>query len=147
MRVIAAYFSCHAGAPGQLYPAHRVASDTVDPVEAAIAELVRGPTEEEREGGLRSFFGPWTKAALRDVQRRGDTVHIDLAEPPRAILDDPNAKSFLPPGLMADITWTVFRQFPDVAAIRLSFDGSEQAFWSWLGGPVRAFTRRDWERV
>ena len=102
---------------------------------------------EERERGLRSSFGPWTDNALLDVQRRGDTVHIDLVEFPRAILDDPGAKSFLPPGLMADITWTMFRQFPDVAAIRLSFAGSEQAFWSWLGGPVRAFTRRDWERV
>lgn len=45
---------------------------------------------------------------------------------------------------------TIFAQFPDVNALRISFEGDERAFWSWLAGEQReseVFTRMDWEQV
>ena len=151
VRFVAVYFACEApeAIPGQLYPANRPVSTTADPVEAALRELVRGPSREERDRGYRSLFSPQTAGVLRAVSRsaRGDTITVDFAGISERIPDVPGAKSFLPPGIMAEITWTVFGQFPEVQALRFRLDGRERAFWKWLGGEPRPFTRRDWEQV
>jgi hypothetical protein len=60
------------------------------------------------------------------------------------------ATSFLPPGVMAELIWTIFRQFEEIDAARFSFDGDEATFWSWIDGEgtePRAFTREDWDRI
>ena len=148
-QVVAAYFACESGTPGQLYPAYRQVAAGRPALEAALTELLRGPTPEERALGLRSFFGASAAGALRSVRRSagGDTATIDLEPLADRLPDDPAARSFLPPGVMAELTWTIFAQFPEVEVVRFSFGGSEAAFWRWLGGPLQPFTRSDWEQV
>lgn len=148
-QVVAAYFPCEHGNPGQLYPAFRHVAAARPAIEAALGELLRGPTPEERALGLHSLFGPSTADALRSVvaSAQGDTVTVDLEPLAGRLPGNSAAKSFLPPGVMAELTWTIFAQFADVEAARFAFDGSETAFWSWLGGPPQVFTRSDWEQI
>ncbi|MDQ3949412.1 MAG: hypothetical protein M3282_03615 [Gemmatimonadota bacterium] len=122
---VVVYFACAGGAPGQLYPVFRPVSDTVPAVEAVLAELLRGPTDAERERGFRFYFSPATADALRQVRTsaKGDTLHVDFADLPGRLPDTPDVKSFLPPGVMADL------------------------IWAWLGGPPQVFTRTDWEQI
>ena len=148
-QVVAVYFPCAHGNPGQLYPAFRHVAVDRPAIEAALAELLRGPTPEERAVGLHSLFGPGTADALRSVvlSAQGDTVMVDLEPLAGRLPANSAAKSFLPPGVMAELTWTIFAQFADVEAARFAFDGSEASFWRWLDGPPRVFTRSDWEQI
>ncbi len=151
-RVVSVYFACDGGIPGQLYPVHRPVPESADPVQAALEEMLRGPTDAERARGFRSLFSEATAGMLHGVTRspEGDTLAIDFADFRGALREGPTPASFLPGGVMADITWTVFQQFPEVRALRFAFDGSERAFWSWVAGEPsepRVFTREDWERV
>ena len=148
-QVVAVYFACERGNPGQLYPAYRSVAAERPAIEAALAELLRGPTAEERALGLHSLFGARTAGALRSVRLSsgGDTVTVDLEPLADRLPANPAAKSFLPPGVMAELTWTIFAQFADVQAARFAFDGSESAFWRWLDGPPQIFTRSDWEQI
>lgn len=114
-------------------------------------ELVKGVNASETALGCTSFFSSQTQNAVRSVRQteQGDTVFVDFREIDRALADSADVKSFLPPGIMAELTWTIF-QFAEVNAIRFSFDGSETAFWRWLAGPdavTEVFTRADWEQI
>lgn len=152
-QVVQVYFINTEGAPGELYPVSRTAPTQVDPVEAALQELLGGPTQAEYLQGYRSRFSEQTAGMLRGITRSdsGDTLTIDFADF-RHLLGEHNvpATSFAPGGIMADITWTVFKQFPDVQALRFAFHGDEGAFWSWLAGAPGApevFTRTDWSQI
>jgi hypothetical protein len=147
-----AYRACDFAVPGELIALPREVPVDVDPIAAAVSELLRGVTEEERARGCRSFFSSETDGSLRGVRSNpdGDTVHLDFHDFSAEVPDEPTAKSFLPPGVMAELTWTIFHQFPGVEAVRFSFDGDEQAFWDWLGGESTeptTFTRGMWERI
>jgi hypothetical protein len=148
-QVVAAYFPCERGNPGQLYPAFRHVAADRPAIEAALGELLRGPTPQERALGLHSLFGSSTADALRSVvlSAQGDTVTVDLEPLAGRLPANSAAKSFLPPGVMAELTSTIFAQFADVEAVRFAFDGSEETFWHWLDGPPQIFTRSDWEQI
>ncbi|HEX2165733.1 MAG TPA: GerMN domain-containing protein [Longimicrobiales bacterium] len=135
-----------------MVPLPRTVSADRDPAAASIAAVVAGVSEAEADRGCSSFFSSRTANSLRDVRRssNGDTVIVDFRNFTDALPEAPGVKSFLPPGVMAELTWTLFHQFPDIAAARFLFDGDEQAFWTWLGGPgtaAHAFTRAMWEQI
>ena len=147
-----AYRACETAAPGALVPLPRTVAAGRDRAAAAVRELVRGVNEEERRRGCTSVFSSRTEHAVRNVYRSagGDTLTVDFHDFTAAIPDVPGARSFLPPGVLAELTWTIFQQFPDIEAVRFSFDGDERAFWSWVGGagtPPQVYTRGMWERI
>ncbi len=151
-RTVEVYFRCEGALAGNLHPVHRRVDEDADPLRAALEEMLRGPTQAERERGFRSLFSGRTEGMLRSISRSagGDTVRIDFADFRSELGEGPDPTSFVPGGVMADLTWTVFQQFPDVQALRFAFDGDEAAFWSWLSRAPReprAFTRTDWEQV
>ncbi|MGI5840037.1 MAG: GerMN domain-containing protein [bacterium] len=148
------YFTNTEEAPGGLYPVIRNVPQEADPVQAAVAEMLRGPTPEEYAAGCRSLFSERTTGMLNGITRSPDgaTLTLDFADF-REMLDISGttpATSFGPGGVMADITWAVFKQFPTVQGLRFAFDGDEEAFWTWLAGETSepdVFTRTDWEQV
>lgn len=145
------YRACSFGNPGELVPLPRSVPADRDSVAAAIAELVKGVNADEAARGCTSYFSEETRNSLRAVRRSGggDTVTVEFRSLMGLVPEVQGARSFLPPGIMAELTWTVF-QFTDVEAIRFSIDGDEQAFWRWLGGPgtrAQVYTRADWEQI
>lgn len=153
-QVLNVYYTCTEQAPGGLYPVDRIVPEKVDAIQAALEEMLKGPSEEEKKLGFRSHFSEQTAGMLKSVERikDGKTIIINFADFRNRIDRStvPSSVSFGPGGIMADITWTIFKQFPDVDALRFSFEGDESAFWSWLTGQQHApkvFTRTDWEQV
>jgi len=146
------YRTCSHAAPGELVALERTIPAGTEPLQGALAELVEGVSSTETAMGCTSFFTPDTRSSVVEVRRSvtGDTVTVDFDGSIRSIPDVPGARSFLPPGVMAELTWTVFHQFQDVQALRLLLEGDEQEFWRWLAGPggrVQVFTRADWEQI
>lgn len=149
---VVAYRACDFSAPGELVPLPREVAADADPVAAAIRTVLEGVNDEERDRGCTSFFSDQTANALRGVSRTsdGDTIAVDFWDLSKLVPDVPGATSFLPPGVLAELTWTIFAQFPEIEAVRFSFDGSEQAFWNWVGGPgtdAQVYTREMWGEI
>lgn len=105
-------------------------------LEAALSELVRGPTAAERSAGLTSWFSDSTAGALDRVDQEGGLLVVDFRGLDGLI---PGAGSSAGSArLLASLDSTVF-QFPSVDAVEYRLDGSCDAFWAWL--------QRECERV
>ena len=104
--------------------------------EAALSELVRGPSAAERSAGITSWFSDSTAAALEGVDQQGGLLIVNFRGLDRLI---PGAGSSAGSAqLLASLDSTVF-QFPSVDAVEYRLGGSCQAFWAWL--------QRECERV
>lgn len=110
-------------------------------LEAALRELLRGPTPEERDDGLSSWFSPETAEALRSVtlNEQGDAV-VDFRNLASLI---PAASSSAGSGmLLGELNATVF-QHPEVRTVEYRLDGSCEAFWNWLQYDCQILTREE----
>ena len=107
-------------------------------VELSVEALLEGPTPEEREEGITSFFSDETAGMLRSVVMEGDTVVVDFTEVGERV---PNASSSAGSRvLMMELDGTVF-SVPGVAAVRYEWDGSCERFWEFLQRECRIVER------
>lgn len=146
------YRACDYAQPGALAPLARAVPHGDDLPRAALEAMVSGVTDQERERGCTSYFSAATADAVQAVEYSagGDTMRVAFSDFSAAIPDVPGNRSFLPPGIMAELTWTIFQQFPGIQAMELSFDGDQAAFWSWVTGrpsEPQVLTRELWEQV
>lgn len=105
--------------------------DAPEDLRGALDLLVAGVP---RGTALRSMFTAETAGAVRSVEVRRGTAHVDFDDFSRTI---PNASASCgSQALLAQLDSTV-RQFPGVERGRYSFAGDESAFYEWLqlGGP------------
>jgi spore germination protein GerM len=118
----------------------RVPASTVG-LEAALRQLVRGPTPAERAEGIHSWFSDTTAQALRSVQvdEAGHAV-VDFADLRELI---PNASTSAGSGmLLRELNATVFA-VPSIESVEYRIEGSCEDFWEWLqygGCPVQERT-------
>lgn len=116
----------------------RVVPPTRAVLRAALEQLLRGPTAEERAAGFHSFFGDATANALRSVVVRDGVAHIDFADFSRAI---PNASSSAGSAqLLGQLRATIF-QYPAIRTAEITFDRSCDAFWNWLQRDCQRLSR------
>lgn len=115
----------------------RVPAGTVG-LEAALRQLLRGPTPAERAEGIHSWFSDTTAQALRSVQvnEAGHAV-VDFADLRELI---PNASASAGSAmLLRELNGTAFA-VPSVESVEYRIEGSCEAFWEWLqygGCPVQ----------
>ena len=118
----------------------RVPADSAS-LEAALRQLLRGPTPAERAGGIHSWFSDTTARALRSVQadEAGHAI-VDFADLRELI---PNASTSAGSGmLLRELNGTVFA-VPSVESVEYRIEGSCEDFWEWLqygGCPVQERT-------
>lgn len=97
---------------------------------SALRELLEGPTKQEKERGLHSWFGPETAGTLRGV---------NITEAGRAIVDFSDFSDRIPNAstsagselLLQQLNRTVF-QFDNVREVEYRFEGDCGRFWRWL---------------
>lgn len=120
------YFTC-SGSPR---PVPRLVPDTPGVLKAALEELLKGPTEQEKALGFTSWFSPATAGMLRSValDSQGHAT-VDFANFSRII---PNASTSAGSQMLTgELKRTVF-QFPTVRTVEFRFAGNCTAFWEWL---------------
>ncbi len=121
--------------------APRSMEGTAQALEATLRELLKGPTPEEREEGISSWFSPETGTALRsvDVDDEGNVV-VDFRDLARLIpAASSSAGSTM---LLAELNATVF-QYPLVRSVEYRMEGSCDTFWNWLQYSCQVLTRED----
>jgi spore germination protein GerM len=99
-------------------------------LEAALRQLLRGPTASERSAGMHSWFSDTTAGALRsvDVDVEGGAV-VDFADLRELI---PNASTSAGSAmLLRELNATVFA-VPAVQSVEYRIEGSCDQFWEWL---------------
>jgi spore germination protein GerM len=95
----------------------------------AIAQLLSGPTADERAQGLDSWFSEKTKGMLNRVVIEDGVAEVDFADFSATI---PNASTSCgSASLLAQLDNTIL-QFPQVDEVVYSFDGDRAAFYEWL---------------
>jgi hypothetical protein len=96
----------------------------------AMRALLAGPTQADQAGGFVSWFSAATREHLRRVVIRADgTAVVDFLRFSSII---PNASTSAGMHrLLSEIRATAF-QFDRVTSLELRFDGSCDAFWTWL---------------
>lgn len=131
-----------SGLPGEEpQRAHGPAEATARMLEVALREHLAGPTQEEREEGLTSWFSPETAHTLRSVSVDGGG---------NAVVDFRNLASLIPAAsssagsamLLGELNATVF-QHPAVSTVEYRLDGSCEAFWNWLQYECQILTREE----
>jgi hypothetical protein len=98
-------------------------------LETALGELLAGPTEDEREQGITSFFSDATRDLLLEARVEGDSAMVDFGDLPPLI---PNAGSSTGSfHFLAELNGTVFA-LPGIARVEYRMEGSCEAFWNFL---------------
>jgi hypothetical protein len=120
--------------------AHRSVGETDAPAEAALRELLVGPTAEERAAGLHTQIPAGTR--LLGLAIRDGLATVDLSGEFAAGVDPREDR-----GRLAQVVYTLTR-FPAVTGVRFRIDGSPLVFRNGEGAAqTRPQTRGSFEDV
>jgi hypothetical protein len=105
----------------------------------ALEWLLRGPTPEERDAGIHSWFSAETAGALRSIEIDSTgRATVDFRDLRRLI---PSASSSAgSAALLLELNGTLFR-FPEIRSVEYRIDGSCETFWNWLQYECRIVPR------
>ena len=140
------FFFCTGADPPGLRPVRRAVPDGEDPLTVGVAALLDGPSRSEVLDGYSQATTDEGLSLIDADLRKDGTAVVDLAGVPDQV--DETTWSFTPPGVMAELTTTLF--FVDgVEAVEFRADGSCERFWGALtdGNECRLFTRQEWEQI
>lgn len=114
--------------------------DAPDPGPAEVLRaLLAGPTPEEREEGIGSWFSEATAGALREVTLGSDGLLVVDFRDLRSLI--PNASSSAGSEmLLRELNGTLFA-ISGVRSIEYRMEGSCDIFWNWLQYECRVVTR------
>jgi spore germination protein GerM len=118
-------------------PAANVSAD----LEAALRDVVRGPSEAERDAGAQSWFSEKTANALKSVTMDAAGHAMVDFEDLRTLI--PNASSSAGSEmLLGELNAAVFA-FPAVKSVEYRINGSCDVFGEWTQVGCRGYTRLD----
>jgi hypothetical protein len=101
----------------------------LDTLVFALEALLAGPTHEEVNAGLDSFFSSATEGSLAAARVSGGVAYIDLHDLAGII---PNASSSAGSSQLLDqLAGTIF-QFDSIREAEITVAGDCDAFWNWL---------------
>ncbi len=112
-------------------PVTRTVPKTTGVLNAAIGQLLSGPTPQESAAGFTSWFSAETANLAYTVNVRSDaTAIVDFDARVRELI--PNASTSAgSSALLTQLNGTVF-QFPNIARVEYRLGGDCEAFWNWL---------------
>ncbi len=144
------YFFCDSRSdPATLRGVLRPVPEGSTQLEAAIGSLLEGPTEEERGMGYLSTIATYPQIAVDTVSLYSGRAVVSFSSFPHEV--DREHTSFLRPGLMAELTWTVYLHDADrfaIDAVTFDLGGDCHELARRLGyDECLRTTREDWERI
>lgn len=96
---------------------------------AALGELFRGPTPEERSHGYHSWFSEQTRSILRSIKVSQGTAYVDLRDI-RGLLSGATS-SCGSVEFFAQVE-TTLKQFPTIKRVIFAINGKTQTFYEWM---------------
>lgn len=118
------------GADGTIVTRPRTIARSTGVLRAAVEQLLRGPTAEERDQGLHSALDPAAAAVPFSVTIQGGLAVVDFG-PGLPAASPGTSASAASEKFLAQLKATVF-QFASVARAEYRVGGSCDAFWNWL---------------
>jgi hypothetical protein len=113
----------------KVYSLNRIIPKTVEVAKAALKELFKGPTEEEKSQGYTSWFSKETQDILKSVKVKNGTAYVDLKDLRQMI---PNASTSCGSAeFFAEVEATL-QQFPTVDKVIFAIDGKPATFYEWM---------------
>jgi spore germination protein GerM len=97
---------------------------------AALEELFKGPTEEEKSQGYVSWFSDITKDILKSLKIENNTAYVNL-EDIRQII--PNVSSSCGSAEFLAEVETTLKQFSGVDKVIIAINGKPSVFYEWIG--------------
>ncbi|MBU1102233.1 GerMN domain-containing protein [Patescibacteria group bacterium] len=113
----------------KVFPVEREISETLGLAKAALEELFKGPTEEEKSQGYVSWFSDTTKDILKTVKIENNTAYIDLKDIRQII---PNVSTSCGSAEFLAEVETTLEQFPSVGKVIIAIDGKPSIFYEWI---------------
>jgi len=117
-------FSCN-----KVFPVERETSQTLGVAKAALEELFKGPTEEEKSQGYVSWFSDTTKDILESVKIENNTAYVNLKDIRQII---PNVSTSCGSAEFLAEVETTLKQFPNVNRVIIAIDGKPSTFYEWI---------------
>ena len=96
---------------------------------AALEELFKGPSEEEKTQGYISWFSKTTKDILKSVKIENNTAYVDLKDIRQII---PNASSSCGSAEFLAEVETTLKQFPVVNKVIMAIEAKPSTFYEWI---------------
>ncbi len=113
----------------KVYSLNRIIPKTVEVAKAALKELFKGPTEEEKSQGYTSWFSKETQDILKSVKVKNGTAYVDLKDLRQMI---PNASTSCGSAEFFAEVETTLQQFPTVDKVIFAIDGKPATFYKWM---------------
>jgi len=113
----------------KVFPVEREISETLDVAKAALEELFKGPTEEEKNEGYVSWFSDTTEDILKSVKIENDTAYVDLKDIRQII---PNVSSSCGSAEFLAEVETTLKQFSAVDRVIIAIEGKPETFYEWI---------------
>jgi hypothetical protein len=117
-------FSCN-----KVFPVEREIPETLGVAKAALEELFKGPTEEEKSQGYVSWFSDITKDILKSLKIENNTAYVNL-EDIRQII--PNVSSSCGSAEFLAEVETTLKQFSGVDKVIIAINGKPSVFYEWI---------------
>ena len=109
---------------------------------AALQELLKGATPQEKDQGLISVFSNDSAGKLNGVVVTQGNAVIDFRNLRQAIPQAGTSEGGAV--MMIQLNQTVFG-FPSVKSVEYRVDGSCDSFWEWQESMCHVVTRDEWE--
>lgn len=113
----------------KVHPVNKTIPKTPGVAKAALKELFKGPTEEEKNQGYVSWFSDATKDILKIVKIESNTAYLDLKDIRQII---PNVSSSCGSAEFLAEVETTLKQFPTVNKVIIAIDAKPSIFYEWI---------------
>lgn len=113
----------------KVFALERSVSETVGVARAALNELFKGPTSEEKKQGYTSLFSDETKSILKNIKITEGVCYVNL-EDIRQIV--PNANTSCGSAELLAEMETTLKQFPTIKKVIFAINGNPKTFYDWL---------------
>lgn len=123
-------------------PVPRGVPDTAHALQAAFIALLAGPTAEEREAGLQSWFSDDTAGMLRGISVEDGFAVVDFEDLRPVIPNAAGSAGALM--LLGELTATAF-QFPEIRRVEFRIDGDCETLMAWLQFDCYPIRRGEWD--
>ncbi|NNE97580.1 MAG: GerMN domain-containing protein [Pyrinomonadaceae bacterium] len=115
---------------GKVKAVFRTVPKTKGVARAALNELFKGPTKQEREAGLFSWFSPESKGLLKNINIKNGYAYVNFDG--WLVENLGNATTSCGSASFYSEIMTTLMQFPTIKKVFFAVEGDPAAYYEWM---------------